>query len=138
MTRVPTDPSSCDLTIHRNYTNMQPILTRTTFLPSLTNPLATSRLIDPATHHSTRRMATVTHCTQMFLRKNAWIIIHGQYVQSESANMALEHKFSPKTGSTDCPSNSSSLPLFMSSCSNELDHPSDAAEDHSRGQNSRY
>jgi len=43
-----------------------------------------------------------------------------------------------KTGSTDCPSNSSSLPLSMSSCSNELDHPSDAAEDHSCGQDSRY
>ncbi len=43
-----------------------------------------------------------------------------------------------KTKSTDCPSNSSSLPLSMSSCSNELDHPSDAAEDHSRGQDSCY
>ncbi len=96
MTRVSSDPSSCEVTIHRNCTDTQPILTRTTFLPSLTDPLVTSRLTDPAMHHSTQRTALVTHCTQMFLRKNAWIIIHGLYVQSESANTALEHKFLQK------------------------------------------
>jgi len=45
-------------------------------------------------------------------------------------------QFLTKTGGTDCPSNSSSLPLSMSSCSNELDHTSDAAEDHHDGQDS--
>jgi len=53
-------------------------------------------------------------------------VIHGLYIQSESANIALEHNFlQKKTGGTDCPSNSPSLPLSMSSCNNELDHTSD-------------
>jgi hypothetical protein len=64
-------------------------------------------------------------------------VIHGLYIQSESANIALEHNFlQKKTGGTDCPSNSPSLPLSMSSCNNELDHTSDAAEDHHDGQDS--
>ncbi len=138
MTRVPPDPSSCDLTIHRNCTDMQPILIRTSFLPSLTDPLTTSRLTDPTMHHSTRRAALVTHCTQMFLKKNAWIIIHGLYVQSESANTALEHKFLQKQEALIVPLILLLLSLSMSSCSNELDHPSDAAEDHSHGQDFCY
>jgi hypothetical protein len=88
-------------------------------------------------HHSTRRTALVTHCTQMFLRKmlgyHSWIVYRVRERKHYPRTQVLM-----KTGNTDCPSNSSSLPLSMSSCSNELDHTSDAAEDHPDGQDSRY
>jgi len=65
------------------------------------------------------------------LRHHSWIV----YIVWERKHCP-QTQFLTKTGGADCPSNSSSLSLSMSSYSNELDHTSDAAETHNLGQDS--
>jgi len=80
----------------------------------------------------------VTHYTQMFMRKMLGLSFMDSMYSSRAQTRPSSTSSYQKPGSTDYPSNSSSLPLSMSSCSNKPDHPSDAAEDHSRGQDSCY
>jgi len=82
------------------------------------------------THNSGHTLHTDASKGKIF-RRHSWIV----YIVRERKHCPRT-QFLTKTGGADCPSNSSSLSLSMSSYSNELDHTLDAAETHDPGQDS--
>jgi hypothetical protein len=130
-TLSPTDPGSHTLEVWFTSTDTYPLLLRTVYLPYLwSGSIRTTT--DSATQHLTQHTALVMPYTQMPLRKCS-DLIDRLYTWSESTSIALELSFLQTEGLI-VPPIPSLYPRY--SCSNELNHISDAAEDHEHGKNS--
>jgi hypothetical protein len=127
-TLSPSDPSAHALKVWFTSTDTYPLLLWTVYLPDLQSG-SIRTTTDSTTQDSTQRIALVMPYTQMPPRKCS-DLSDKLYTWSESTSIALELSFLQTEGLIIPPVLSFS-PRY--SCSNELNHISDAAEDHEHG-----